>query len=595
MVVAPLTETVSHTVPQGWRRVVALMGRAGWRPWHYFLLLLLNAPIIASGTKAAAEDWQIVFYPWAEALRYSIVRYGQLPWWNPWAVGGQPFLTDPVQSVLMPDTLAIVMFGSVIGFKVLIVLYQLAGYEGSRRLCRHLYGDRPFVQAISVIPVILPALALHFYPGHMVFLPVYLFPWLLYYGLTWYQSRARALGLGIVVALHLLGNIHYALIMAFTIIAVVLLWTLARHARSREVWLRAALAVCVAFGLSFFRVVATFALALRFPRHEIFFYPLVGSLDVVIRTLVDPFQDPHTPGLYGLMWWELGSYVGLLGLLLAYEGVRRGARRLWPIHAGAIACLILAWNNRDPLFPSTYLHFIPPWSSMLVIIRWRLFACFFFLLGAVQGLLVIHESGRRKVAAGLALLLIGDLGFHFAYAVRDTFQTTAPRMVRGKDPPLSVYTASDRSHTWEHVRANEVALESECSLIGWGYRPTTRAHVGMPGYTGDFTLSPDLTLDQWTPNRILMHGKPGAEVAININPSNYWLLNGKQLFPDYRPIEPDLPFKFRVPESGRVDLRPRPPHMAALLAAQALFALLAVALYLRLGRRAQRRAATTIA
>ncbi len=594
-VAAPSTERVSHTVPQGWRRIVALMSRAGWRPWHYLLLLLVNSPLIASGTKAAADDWQIVFYPWAEALRYSILRYGQFPWWNPWALGGQPFLTDPATTVLMPDTLVIVAFGSVIGFKILIVLYQFVGYEGSRRLCRHLFGDRPFVQAVSIIPVILPALALHFYPGHVVFFPIYLFPWLLYYGLTWHQSAGRALGLGIVVALNLLGYVHYAIIMAFTIVAFVVLWTLARHVRSREVWLRGALALCAAFGLSLFRIVATYAVVMRFPRHEIFFYPLVGSLALVIRSLVEPFQDPHTPGLYGLMWWELGGYVGLLGLLLAYEGLRRGRRRFWPIHLAAIACLILAWNNRDPLFPSTYLHFIPPWNSMLVIIRWELFACFFFLLGAVQGLLVVHDSGRRKLAAGLALLLIGDLGFHFAYASRDTFPTTAPPLLRGTDPPLSVYTAQDRLHTWEHVRANKVALESECSLVGWGYRPTTRAHVGTPGYTGDFTLSPDLTLDEWTPNRIRMHGKPGAEVAININPSNYWLLNDEQLFPDYRPIEPDLPFKFRVPPSGQVELRPRPPHMAALLGVQALFAVAAAALYLGLRRRAQRRGATTIA
>ena len=44
------------------------------------------------------------------------------------------------------------------------------------------------------------------------------------------------------------------------------------------------------------------------------------------------------------------------------------------------------------------------------------------------------------------------------YASRDTFETTAPPLVRGTDPPPSVYTALDRSHTWEHVRANEVAL-----------------------------------------------------------------------------------------------------------------------------------------
>ena len=138
--------------------------RADWVAVVPVLLLALwvFAPFFADVGAMGFQDWDS-----QAAYRYVTVlalKHGQLPWWNPWAVGGQPFLTDPVQSVLMPDTLAIVMFGSVIGFKVIILLYQLAGYEGSRRLCRHLYGDRPFVRAVSVIPVILPALALHFYP-----------------------------------------------------------------------------------------------------------------------------------------------------------------------------------------------------------------------------------------------------------------------------------------------------------------------------------------------------------------------------------------------------------------------------------------------
>lgn len=593
----------SETVPRGWRRIVALASRAGWRPCHYLLLLLVNAPVIASGTKAAGEDWQIVFYPWAEAVRYSILRYGQFPWWNPWAAGGQPLLTDPVTTVLMPDTVFILAFGPVIGFKVLIILYQFIGYEGARRLCRHLFGNRSFVEAVSVIPAIMPALALHFYPGHVVFFPLYLFPWLLYYGLTWHQTSGRAVGLGVVLALYAWGYVHYAIIMAFTIFPFVFVWILARHFRSKQAWMRAALATCTALGLSFFRLAATYDLVRRFPRHERFYYPLVAPLSEIIRTLVEPLQDPQTQGnVSGLKWWELGTYVGLLGLLLAYEGLRRGPRRLWPIHIGAFLCLVLAWNNRDPGLPSTYLHFIPPWNSVLVITRWRLFACFFILLGAVQGLVALRDAGRPKLGAALAVLLIGDLGFHFGYAIRDTFHETSPPRLRGTDPPPSVWTP-DRDHTWAHVRANQVALESECSLVGWDFRPTTHPHLGTPGYTGDFTLSKDLTLDEWTPNRIRMHGTPGATVAININPSSYWLLNGKQLFPDYRAIEPDLPFQFRVPESGKVELLPRPPHLGLFLGVQSFFALAAVALYLMISRLKdgpalagrQRRVPTTIA
>jgi hypothetical protein len=564
-------------------RLWSLVSQAGWRPWHYALLLLVNIHVIASGMKAGANDWQYVFYPWAEALRYSILRYGQIPWWNPWSAGGQPLMTDPQIAVFMPDSLILLGFGAVVGFKILIVLYQFAAYEGSRRLCRHLFGGSPFIGAISVIPAIVPALPLHFNEGHLVFLPFYLVPWLLYYGLTWHQSPRRALGLGIVVGLFLLGYIHYTVIMAFTILGFVIGATLIRQFRTREIWPRAALVVSTALGLGLFRIAMTFALISRFPRVETEHYPVVASISEVIRTLVEPLQHRNTPGqIAALSWWELGSYVGFPVLFLAYEGLRRGPRRLWPIYVGAVVCLVLAWNNRDAPFPSTWLHEVPPWKSMIVITRWRLFACFFLLLGAVHGLGVLRRSGRPRLAWGLALLIVADLGFHAHYASRGTFEQEAPPMVRGTDPPPSI--RSDAGLAWRDVRANYVALESECSLLGWNYRARSRRHVGTPGYTGDFSMSKELTLDEWTPNRIRMHGVPGAEVQININPSNYWLLNGKRLFPDYRPIEPELPFRFRVPPSGKIELVPRPPHATELLLAQAAFALAALLLYLRLAR-----------
>ncbi|HEY0869638.1 MAG TPA: hypothetical protein VGD55_04520, partial [Acidothermaceae bacterium] len=148
----------------------SFVGRWGWRPWHYALLLLIHAHFFTSDGLGTGRDMVDVFYPWADAVRLSILKFHQFPWWNPWAMAGQPLFADPASvAVLMPDTLLVLIFGAVTGLKIAIVLYVLVGYEGSRVLCRHLFGTSRFVEGASVIPAIIPTLALHFNEGHIIF------------------------------------------------------------------------------------------------------------------------------------------------------------------------------------------------------------------------------------------------------------------------------------------------------------------------------------------------------------------------------------------------------------------------------------------
>jgi hypothetical protein len=117
-------------------------------------------------------------YPSAEALRLSLLKYHQFPWWNPWSCSGTPFFAHPQVAVLTPETVFVTAFGAVLGLKITIISYAIVGYEGTRALCRYLFDESPFVEAICVIPALMPALALHFNEGHADLLAFYSFPWL---------------------------------------------------------------------------------------------------------------------------------------------------------------------------------------------------------------------------------------------------------------------------------------------------------------------------------------------------------------------------------------------------------------------------------
>jgi hypothetical protein len=563
---------------------IGLVSRSRWRLVHYAVLLLIHEYFIASGRHSGDRDWRYIFYPWADALRLSILKYHEFPWWNPWSLSGQPLFADPQTAVFMPDTLIIALFGAVVGLKILIVSYFFVGYEGSRFLCRELFGPSRFVEAISIIPALMAPLALHFNEGHIVFVTFFFFPWLLALALSWQRSARRSVAFGFVIGCFLLSYIHYTVIIAGTLMAPIVLRALWRGATKLETWAKAALVGCTALGMSFARVCLTLAIVSRFPRTETWHYPLSYSLGGVVGTLVDPLQDRNNEiQVNGLRWWEIGCYVGVCGLFLAYEGFRRNERKFLPLYGAAVLCLVLAWNNRDPWFPSYWLHFVRPYQYMLVITRWRLFGCFFILLGAVHGLVGIRMRGRARLAGALAAFVVMDLGFAISYAYKGMFALDEPPFKAAQAAPRTVVDTEEE--TWPDLRANLVSDGAECTLLGYGYHYPKRLHVGSPGYVGDFFGKSPVKVESWTPDRFVLRGTPGDTVTLNINPSNYWLMNGERLFPTYRPFEIELPFSVKVPPGGRMEFIPRPPHWQGLFLAQGAFAVVALALFLGITKR----------
>jgi hypothetical protein len=216
---------------------------------------------------------------------------------------------------------------------------------------------------------------------------------------------------------------------------------------------------------------------------------------------------------------------------------------------------------------------------MVIITRWRLFACYLLLLAAVQGLVTLRASGRARLATGLAVLVVFDLGFNLFWAYRGTFDRAPPPFQAAPDPPRTI---RDRpADVWRDYRMNLVSMGSEFPLLGWHDHYPRRDHLGTPGYRGDFTGTRPVVVESWTPNRVVLAASPGDTLTINVNPSSYWLMNGQRLFPSYRAMEPERPFNLVVPASGRVELVSRPPHLAMLLLIQGAFALAAILLFRR--------------
>jgi hypothetical protein len=78
------------------------------------------------------------FYSWEESDRTTLLRYHQLPAWNPWWCGGTVGIAAPEDPFLGPDFLLRLIFGVAHGRRLAIVLLVVLGFEGMYRLCRRL-------------------------------------------------------------------------------------------------------------------------------------------------------------------------------------------------------------------------------------------------------------------------------------------------------------------------------------------------------------------------------------------------------------------------------------------------------------------------
>jgi hypothetical protein len=380
-------------------------------------------------------------------------------------------------------------------------------------------------------------------------------------------------------------------IMELSLVALVVAGGLARRWPARREAVHLLMATTAALSLCLVRVALTLDFTLGFPRtgateaslYPISFHPLVAAV-----SLIAPLQTTHwptfanhwsqfRPAAMSMGWWEVGAYVGVLALVSAWFGATIGRRfHTKPWLAAAAVLFVMAWTNRYPLSPSYHLHFLPGYSSILVITRWRLFGCFLVLISAVAGIVALHDAGRTRFARILLLGIALDLSAHTVIAWYGAFDREPPPTMANATPPVAV-TGSPVDY-WPALRANRTFLNADEPVLGYVNPSLAIVPVTDAAYRGEFYSSTDVRLVSWTPNRIALDGSPGAVVRLNINPGSYWQLNGRTLFPHYRAVEVGKSFEVTVPASGHIVLTILPAGLRTLVIVQAGCALLTFAL-----------------
>ncbi len=519
----------------------------------------------------ALGDWDL-HLQWYEALRRSVLSFGQFPWWNPWNAGGWLLAAEPQFGLVALDTPLVLLFGTSAGLRLATVADMMLAVEGTRRLARLWFSNPWAVAASSVIYGCNGAILIVTLGCRALAMGYPFLPWMLLYAFQIDRGRRQGVFLGIASAVSVLAVIQYQTFYAAAITAVVLVWGfLARRGAQERAHYAAhvGLAAGVCLTLSGWRLVLSGLVFVDYPRKYLttMDFTLRNWLTSLVHQQVPPadiYKDTYTASPD---WFpDLACYVGLIAVVAAVFSLGRGWR-WW--HTLTIAGFALASGSIRLHHASYWLREWPIFSSMHVVSRWRFPALLGLALAAGSGLQQCAARSRKSrwTTAALAIAIVADLAL-YTHRCLPIAYSVPPHDVRHPEGPPSATIVNIRgwecygnSQGFQCLERGYGVIAGYCPQLGYDRlsRQTMRRWLGHPDYLGEaWSGTAALVPVFWSPNRIEFRVEPYQEVEINQNPGSWWWVNGVRAFPASGCAEPTQPFLVRADANGQVRLEIHP-------------------------------------
>lgn len=361
-------------------------------------------------------DWdQHLFYH--EVPRLTVAEYGQIPLWNPYECGGTVMLANPQSRCGSPTFLLLLMFGTVHGVKLDLLLHFALGIAGAYALARS-FRLGPAASSIAGIVFMcnaaFPTTATH---GMTWVFSIAYIPWMwLGYRLGLKKAVWILLG-GTAGALVFLNGGAYIVAITGVLLAALAVTDSVARRNLRPVGIVAAMLI-VAGALSAFKLIPALEYMHRNPRpiDEYSGFSVSGLL----YCLFDPYQQSLESTVYNLgpgLWTgtsyykcENLMYVGIstaaliiCGLALQWPDKRRllivTAAMLWICFGDRVTPSLWAW-----------IHGVPPFTAMRVSQRFRFPLLLCLALVAASGferarILLVNKYPRLSSAASISVAL----------------------------------------------------------------------------------------------------------------------------------------------------------------------------------------------
>ncbi len=497
--------------------------------------VLYALPLFQNVTYWGRPDWdQFTF--WNAVPRETLLRYGQIPLWNPFSNGGNVMLAMPHSSFLSPLYLPVLLLGPVVGLKVQWAACVLLGMLGMHALARR-FDLAPFSRLLPPFVFMLSSLySLHLREGHAEWAVMALLPWTF---LCWLLSRTDSRHLAstaLCLALMIYsGGVYMSAMTAFFLAAHALAGAWEERSAAPPARLAAALALAALLAAA--KLVPMRELLRESPRPTID----SGRLEAILLPKLFMLRDQNflyenrdaVSARVGTNWhregWhEFGVYTGVLPLLLAFAGLYAHYRRQRVLFWTGLACLWVSMG-RTAWFVDLWalLHRLPPYTSLQVPSRFLTCVLLCTALFAGLGLSDWEKSSvkgwRRWVAPGVLLVVLLDLLsvtrpiLANAFPIPPLAVSRGLEFVQGGGDFKALLAQGSNSAMYPALLANRGTIASYDIV---GVKRGKVLGVADPGYRGEAYLAGSggtARVVSFSPNRVEIAVEAAREDALVLN------------------------------------------------------------------------------
>ncbi len=561
---------------------------------RFGLGLLISAPVllfclslILTGEKVAPGDADYLIQTY-EAMRRSILEFHQFPWWNPWVSGGVPLFANPQFGLISLQTPFVLIFGSVVGYKIAIVGYFLLGFWGFRQL---------FIRAFKT-PVLTATLLAYIWTfgtfltqrtsGHLTFLVIQFFPWALLYYLQRHTIKRAWLKFGLITALMALTAAHNTTVMSYFVLALVVLISWGRVVMQKKddyvtlqlrilrsdliFWLKAGGLFIILTG---YRLFFTVQYLKDFPRAEVLtMESTIGPHKAILALFGPLMQFNNAPTIPHWSWLEASAYISIFTFLAAvivldaFLRKRSQAGKLFSYSPYALILLfsfffLLSLGDFLGVFsPYSMLRLLPIFSDMRVAVRWLAWSSIIvlFFIAAYQG-----KQHRRVINILLALACVELFIYSRPYLAKaysidvsqvrsssSQFQQKRLYNTQRNGIPYDENLTEATRNNYGQIIAGDALVDTRFPAP-WG-DPTQRCSVDNGC---NLIMTGNASVEYWSPNKIVLKRTAPGDIQIDINPGKGWLINGVYPFRGRKVVDPDSNFVI-INDSQTITLEYRP-------------------------------------
>lgn len=563
------------------------------------LLLLWCLPYFTTGERIEWGDFSF-FTQAYEAIRRSILEYGQFPWFNPWVAGGVPLYANPQMGVFSIQTPLVLLFGAPVGLKLAIVIYTFAGYASMYVLLRRYFKVVVHLATLLSLVWIFSTFFVAHLPSHFTFVWYMLAPLYVYLALT-LRTWRDGLWLGAAFGVMALSAVHNPFFHISFVVGIILLVRIARQWREWRRWAKAlATAAGVFLVIAGHRTLMAIENVKDFPREVVdpAAQPWASILGIIM-----PYSNAHNlwflerpTAPYG--FGEVTATIGIFALFTVFLGLLFIAYRIFSakqwlaafkkswLLPGAVFGLALVFfaigvGPVHEVAPYSLIKHIPVFGEMRVSSRWFLWSCLALLV--FIGIMYQRAAQRSffrfttvaLVSLGVLELFVVNFGYQSNVLSHDLIK---PKHNTTNDP----FEQTHHLGTGTLVLPNGKILEDdgqlpnhyreyEATLFNLGVIQANDALVdnntiATPRCGWEkgcrFVMSGNAVVDQWSPHRIVLQRTAEGPIELNMNNSSYFVINGKR-DTNLKVAEPRKDFIITDP-SEKITIEVRPSFLNAL-------------------------------